>query len=101
MATDPHWTNFFGYQTHIAEWSSIFALFVSAYAAVTISRVRSQILGRVRLPSLVSEVEKKTQSIAKLMRDYESNKEQFGFQLAVCEANLKILDASVTGRTRP
>jgi hypothetical protein len=100
-ASDPTWTDLFGYRTAVAEWASILALFVSAYAAVTITKVRSQILGRVRLPTLASDIEKKAQSISKLMRDYESSKEQFALELRACEANLKILNLSVRGRIKP
>lgn len=95
-----HFYELFGYRTAVAEWASIFALFISAYAAYAITRVRSQILGRVRLPALVSGIEKNTAALAALMRDFEENKEQVGLELAICEANLRLLSVSVKGRPR-
>jgi hypothetical protein len=98
MATgDPTWTELFGYRTAVAEWASIVALFVSAYAAVTIRSVRRQILGRVRLPALVSGIELNAKNLAKLMREYEENKDQVGLEVSVCATRLKLLLVSIKG----
>jgi hypothetical protein len=94
------WFDLFGQRTVIAEWASIVAVFVSAYAAYAITRVRSQILGRVRLPVLVSALEKNAKNFASLMRDYETSKDEFGLELAKCEANLKLIGASIKGRPK-
>jgi hypothetical protein len=98
MATgDPTWTELFGYRTAVAEWASIVALFVSAYAAVTIRSFRRQILGRVRLPALVSGIELNAKNLAKLMREYEENKDQVGLEVSVCATRLKLLLVSIKG----
>ena len=94
------WFNLFGLRTEIAEWASIIALFVSAYAAYAITRVRSQIIARVRLPALVSALEKNAKNFASLMREYDTNKEEFELELARCEATLKLIGASIRGRPK-
>lgn len=90
----------FGARTAAAEWASILALFISGYAAYAITKVRSQILGRVRLPGLFAELEKKTGDLANLMLDFDGNKEQIGLVLAVCETNLRLLAISVKGSAK-
>jgi hypothetical protein len=49
---------------------------------------------------LVSAIEKNAKTFATLMRDYETNKEDFGLELARCETNLKLIKASVGGGSR-
>ena len=95
-----HLIGLFGYRTPIAEWASILALFISTYAAYGITKVRSQILGRVRLPGLVTGIEKNTASLAALMRDFDENKEQIGLDLAICATNLRLLSISIKGGPR-
>jgi hypothetical protein len=48
----------YGHRTVVAEWLSIIAFFVSAYAAYGITRVRAQMVARVRLPVLVVAIQK-------------------------------------------
>jgi hypothetical protein len=98
--TQPSLFDLWGHRTVIAEWASILALFVSGYAAITISRVRKQILGRVRLPILVSSLEKNAKNLASLMREYETNKNQISLEMAICETRLKLLRQSIRGRPK-
>jgi hypothetical protein len=93
-------SDLWGVRTVAAEWASILALFVSGYAAITISRVRRQILGRVRLPALVTGLENNAKNLAKLMRDYDSNRNQIGLEMAVCEARLKLISQSIRGKAK-
>lgn len=90
----------FGFRTPAAEWASIIALFISGYAAYAITKVRSQILGRVRLPGLVAGIEKNTTTLAGLMREFTENKERIEVELAICAANLQQVTTSVKGRPR-
>jgi hypothetical protein len=85
----------FGYRTPAAEWASILAFFVSLYAAVTITRVRKQILGRVRLPNLLELIKNDAHNIVKLMPDYDERRDEVGLELRKCEAHLKALLRSV------
>lgn len=97
---DPWWGDIWGYRTAIAEWVSLLSLIVSGYAAWAITRVKSQILGRVRLPTLVSDIEKNAKNLAALMREYEANVEPVGLEIAKCGAHVKVLALSIKGPAR-
>lgn len=78
-----------------ADWLSIVSFFVASYAAYAITRVRADIIGRVRLPDLIAALEGNSAELATLMRTYESNTDQYGLELAKCEAHLKVVRTKV------
>lgn len=90
-------TNMFGYGGPISEWASVLSVAVSGYAAVTIKRVRSQILGRVHLPRLKNEIKSVTSALSTALSNYNNDKRQFELNLARCEAHLKKLKGVVKG----
>lgn len=76
-----------------ADLASIVSLVVASYAAYSISKVRSQIVSRVRLPAFVDILEKHAASLAKLMGSYDERetKEHIILELTVCETNLRLV----------
>jgi hypothetical protein len=85
----------------IADWASIISLVVSTYAAYAITKVRSQVVGRVRMPSLVAAIEKSGKKFAILMRSYDEveTREQFVLELARCEATLRLIKSKASRAT--
>jgi hypothetical protein len=86
----------------VADWASVISLFVSGYAAYGITKVRSQIVDRIRLPTLLEALERHGNSLAKLMRTYADaeTKDNILLELAVCETNLRqIRTKTVRART--
>lgn len=77
----------------VADWASIIALFVSVYAAYAITKVRSEVVARVRLPALLGALEVHGKNFATLMRTFDEGetKDQFALELARCEANLRLV----------
>jgi hypothetical protein len=88
------WLN---YAPIAADWASILSLFVSVYAAYAITKVRSQVVDRMRLPPLVTVLEKHGKNFATLMLAYDEaeTKDQFAVELARCEANLRLVKSKV------
>lgn len=84
----------------IADWLSIISFFVSAYAAYAITKVRSQIIGRVRLPQVIAALEANASELASIMRTYDDSRDQFGLELSKCEAHLRVIRGKVS-QARP
>lgn len=90
----------FGWRTVIAEWSSIIALFISAYVALTVFTVKRDFLARARVPALLEGIEENTTKIASLMHDFAGNKNAIGVEIAVCENRLRTVKSRIKGRPR-
>jgi hypothetical protein len=89
--------NWLSYVPTVADWASIVSLFISAYAAYAITKVRSQVIDRVRLPPLIAVFQMHAKNFAKLMRTYDEadTKDEFAVELAKCEANLRLVRSKV------
>ena len=89
--------NWLTYVPNVANWASILSLFISAYAAYAITKVRAEVVGRIRLPSLVDALEKHGNSFAGLMLTYDAaeTKDQFALELARCEANIRLIRSKI------
>lgn len=81
----------------VADVASLFSLGVSGYAAYAITKIRTQIVDRIRLPAIVATLESRAQSLAKLMATYEENetKETVLLELTLCETNLALVATKV------
>lgn len=75
----------------VADWASLLSLGISTFAAVTIVRVRREVLGRVTLPDLVMALQDSNNHFATLLSDYVANERLFSLELARCEANIRAL----------
>jgi hypothetical protein len=91
-------SRWFGYVPDVANWASIVSLFVAGYAAYAITKVRAQIVDRIRLPSLVAVLESHGKKFATLMRSYheEGTRELFVLELAKCEANVRLVRSKMS-----
>jgi hypothetical protein len=92
-----------GYLSIIADWASILSIFVSGYAVYEITRVRSEMVGRVRLPVLVAALRKQGSSFATLLDGYkedQTKRREFGLELARCQATLRLVLPKVSRDAR-
>jgi len=85
------------YLSIVADVASLISLFVAGYAAYAITRVRSQVVDRVRLPDLVAGLEKRGKTLATLMSGYDNadTQGQVLLELARCEAILRAIGSKV------
>lgn len=90
----------FGARTAISEWLSIIAAFFSVYAALTVGKIRGQMLGRMKLPNQISKLRKVAKNIPELMSNYATNTEAIDLELAKSESNLKTLLRTIRGQPR-
>ncbi len=77
-----------------ANWLGIISLAVSTYAAVTISRIRRDIVGRVTLPAIISALEDGNGQLSAMLKDFDASHRSFEVTLSVCEANLRTIVSS-------
>ena len=78
----------------LANWLSLASLGVSVYAAVTIARVRRDIVGRATLQMVIAALEDIDRALVEMLRDFDANHRTVAGQLARCEANLQVLVTS-------
>jgi hypothetical protein len=60
-------------QTFVAEWASILALLASGYAALTVKKIRADMMARVRLPDLVSAIDRHASEIVRAMPGFDTD----------------------------
>jgi hypothetical protein len=79
---------------------SIFSLLVSSYAALSIRRVRTDLINRATLPALSNALDRHVVALGGYMQDYEKNKNDFEAELAGCGANLTSIQQKITDTTK-
>jgi len=98
------WWDLWGYLSPIADWASLVSLVVSGLALFEITRLRRQIIDRVRLPVLVASLRKHGKNFADQLASYGSpeGRQEFSLEIAKCETNLRLVRTKIsrTGRQR-
>jgi hypothetical protein len=79
---------------------SIFSLLVSSYAALSIRRVRLDLISRATLPALSNALDRHIAAIGGYMQDYEKNKNDFAAELAGCGVNLASIQQKIPDWTK-
>jgi hypothetical protein len=79
---------------------SIFSLLVSSYAALSIRRVRTDLINRATLPALLNALDRHVVALGGYMQDFEKNKNDFDAELAGCGANLTSIQQKITDTTK-
>jgi hypothetical protein len=79
---------------------SICSLLVSSYAALTIRRVRADLINRATLPTLLKALDAHIVALGNCMQDYDKNKTDFEAELAGCGANLTSIGQKITDPTK-
>lgn len=89
----PDWLTF----SFIADVSSLVSLAISGYAAYAITKVRSQIVNRIRLPDFVQAFEEHGKSLSTLMRTYDdaATRDNVLLEIAKCETKLRLVRGKV------
>lgn len=84
-----------GYLSPIADWASLVSLLVSGLALYQIRLVRSQIVGNVRLPALISALRKNGASLAELLDDFAkaNASRDILLELGRCEVNARSIQS--------
>jgi len=71
-----------------------------AYAALSIRRVRTDLINRATLPALLNALDRHVVALGGYMQDYEKNKNDFAAELAGCGANLTSIQQKITDTTK-
>jgi len=79
---------------------SICSLLVSSYAALSIRKVRADLINRATLPALLRALDEHVVALGGYMQDYEKNKNDFAAELAGCGANLTSIQQKITDPTK-
>lgn len=90
-----------GWVALLANWLSIVSVLASVYAAVTIARVRRDILRRATLPGIVAALETSVRAMTDLLGSLDDNWRPIELELARCEANLRaVVNAKLSAERR-